>query len=1438
MKRMSLAVLTAMCATILNPTHAQEATVKAPADAPVKPPAVDLAAQPTLYVVGYAHLDTQWRWCYPITIRQYIADTLHDNFALIEKYPSYIFNFSGSRRYQMMKEYYPKDYEKLKQYISAGRWFPCGSSVDECDANVPSAESLVRQVLYGNRYFRREFGVASDEFMLPDCFGFPAALPSVLAHCGIKGFSTQKLTWGSAVPIPFKVGVWEGPDGSSVIAALDPGPYVGEVRSDLSANDSWRTRIENNGKTSGVFADYHYYGTGDTGGAPTDKSVEMVHKSITAKGPVRVISSQADWLFKAISSQMRRQLPRYKGELLLTEHSAGSITSQSYMKRWNRKNELLADAAERAAVVAWWLGAEYPARRLERAWTLVLGSQMHDILPGTSHPKAYEYSWNDEVLAANQFAAVLTDSIGVISSALDTRAKGTAIVVFNPLSTNREDVVEVELPWKGQAPPGMRVIGPDDREVPAQVLEVRDGTLRFAILAAVPSVGFAVFDVKAAERAPATGSLKVAERTLENERYRVTLNDNGDIASIMDKTVSRQLLKEPTRLAFMYEKPRQWPAWNMDWKDRQQPPRSFVEGPAEFRITERGPTRVAIEVARASEGSSFIQTVRLSAGAAGDRVEVHNFVEWNTRERSLKAAFPLTVSNPKATYDIQVGTIERDNNNEKRYENPAHQWFDLTDASGDYGVTVINDSKYGSDKPDDSTLRLTLLYTPGISGDYQDQGTQDIGRHEMVYAVAGHKGGWREAITPWIAARVNQPLRAFIVQPHEGSLGKVFSWAKVSAPGVMIQALKKAEDGDGAIVRLRELTGTQAAGAGLRLSEPIRAAHEFDGQERPLAPATVTEGVLTTDVRGYAMRAFALKLTPPPAKIAKPVSTPIDLPFDADVVSQDSKRDDGSLWNTYPAEQLGASIAGGGTTFKLGDGASGQMNAVLCRGQTIDLPQGDFNRLEILAASVEGDQIETFAIDREQTQALIPSGRGYIGQWDNRAWTGSVPEVAFSWSTPYGGLAPGYIKQAEVAWFSSHHHTPEGDQYYDYCYLFKIGMDVKKGARQLTLPKNENIMVLAATLVKSNHHRATPAGPLFDVLDDRTLDSPLIEPAGGTFNDVTQVRIDPQFYGSTGAIRFTIDGSEPTAGARKFEGPISLNESATVRAAMVGADGSIGPESTAQITIDDRTAPRVLKAVPAFDQPIIRLLLSEPVDQFSVSIGAKYLIDPGVKVKAAEQVGSPDRIMLTLDSPLKPGKLYSLTVRNLKDDSPAKNLMAETVLSITAPSPLYRLGEVPPNQWGKPMPVPALPVKGDSPWTLNMFVRAEKQPENRTVIAGFGALDGTADGGGRYLCKFANGVHFWSRNRDVQGNTPFELGKWQMLTATYDGARLKLYKDAKLLGEREAKLTGEEAVVHVAPVDPWDKKRRFEGQVRELTIWGSALDEDEIASLQKPSPSQ
>src|SRR5580700_3641879 len=591
----------------------------------------DLSKQPTLYVVGYAHLDTEWRWEYPQVIDEYIRKTMEDNFKLFEKYPHYVFNFSGANRYRFMKEYFPADFAKLKNYVNEGKWFPGGSSMEEGDVNAPNAEAIIRQILYGNKWFRKEFGKASAEYMLPDCFGFPASLPTILAHSGVKGFSTQKLVWGSSAPgggreslektpegTPFNVGVWVGPDGESVLAGINPGSYSAGIYSDLTKplpaeksnpaveqvqknigelqkklqqqqqaggkfdpNDiqqffglrseqtalmrgqrdnlferyqsDWAARVMQNGKISGVFTDYHYYGTGDIGGTPDEESVKRLEAIVTkgsvglppqdqpffgeerhqdwpavnvGNGPVHVISAKADQMFLDITPAEAAGLPRYTGEMELTNHSAGSLTSQAYQKRWLRKEELLADAAEKASVTAEWLGARpYPLERLNNAWTLVMGGHFHDIAAGTATPRAYEFAWNDDVIAMNQFAGVLSNATEAVTAAFDTETKGIPLVVFNPLNIAREDIVEASVSFPGGMPKGVRVTGPDGKEVPAQI---SNGKVVF--VAKTPSVGYAVYDVQPVAGAADAATLQVSENSLENQYYRVTINSDGDVS--------------------------------------------------------------------------------------------------------------------------------------------------------------------------------------------------------------------------------------------------------------------------------------------------------------------------------------------------------------------------------------------------------------------------------------------------------------------------------------------------------------------------------------------------------------------------------------------------------------------------------------------------------------------------------------------------------------------------------------------------------------------------------------------------------------------------------------------------------------------------------------------------------------------------------------------
>jgi alpha-mannosidase len=1143
----------------------------APAPKPAAHPGPDLT-KPTLYVVGYAHLDTEWRWEYPQVISEYLSKTMRANFDLFEKYPHYIFNFSGANRYHMMKEYFPADYEMLRHYVRTGRWFPAGSSMEENDVNSPSAESILRQVLYGNEYYRHDFGVASQEFMLPDCFGFPASLPSILAAAGVKGFSTQKLIWGSSAPvggptspeqtpkgIPFNVGVWDGPGGKSVLAAFNPGTYSGNIYYDISKSSQefskhlyyvdWPKRIALDGKATGLPVDYHYFGTGDIGGSPAEASVKLLEDIVTkaraplptpvertdldvdqeiqpngppvqlGNGPVTVVSSKADQMFLDIlASGKAAGLMHFKGDLELTNHSAGSLTSQAVHKRWNRKNEVLADAAERAAVAAMWLGGPaYPQERLNEAWRLVLGGQFHDLMAGTATPKSYEYSWNDDVIAVNQFAGVVTSGSAAIASGMDTQGEGSAVVVYNPLNIEREDVVEAALHFAQGAPKMVDVYGPDGKVVPSQLEE----SGRVLFLAKVPSVGYAVYDVRPANGPAAVSSeLTVSDTSLENARYRVTLDANGDVSSIYDKSLKRELLAGPARLAIQTEHPFDWPAWNMDWSDQQKPPRAYVSGPAKIRVVENGPVRVAVEVTRETEDSKFIQTIRLAAGDAGNRVEFANAIDWKTQEAALKATFPLTAANPKATYNWGLGTVERGNNDPLKFEVASHQWFDLTDKSGDYGVTVLSDCKTGSDKPDDSTLRLTLLYTPGLGGgnghDYPDQTSQDWGHHEFVYGLASHAGGWQHGDTDWQAQRLNAPLIAFQSSPHPGALGKTFSFLRVDSEHVFVAAVKKAEENGDVVVRVVEMRGEKAPNVHLTFAGPVTAAREINGQEFPLGPATVVKGELETSLEPYGIRTFAVKLAAPAKRLPSTRWEPVDLKYDLATASQDgitSTTGFDAAGENLPAEMLPTTLPFAGITFKLGPVWKDHPNAVVAHGQSIPLPSGKFNRVYILAAA-DSDQRGAFHVGESSVDLTIQDWQGYIGQWDNRTWsTHSVvlptpPEPAaddHSWQAErnrktrayvqehgpisqieplFTGLTPGFIKRDPVAWYASHHHTAQGgNEVYAYCYLFGYSLDLPAGATTLTLPDNKKIRIMAIT-VADQVGSLDPAQPLYDVLGE------------------------------------------------------------------------------------------------------------------------------------------------------------------------------------------------------------------------------------------------------------------------------------------------------------------------------------------------------------------
>ena len=438
---------------------------------------------------------------------------------------------------------------------------------------------------------------------------------------------------------------------------------------------------------------------------------------------------------------------------------------------------------------------------------------------------------------------------------------------------------------------------------------------------------------------------------------------------------------------------------------------------------------------------------------------------------------------------------------------PSHQWFDLTDRSGKFGVTILSDCKYGSDKPDDNTLRLTLLRTPGIGprAGYADQSTQDWGRHEIVYGLASHAGDYRRAQTDWHAQRLNQPLIAFESSKQPGILGKTFSILRTNTSRVRVLALKKAEDTDELIVRIVELDGREQPDVRLGFIAPVVAAREVNSQEQPVGKASIVKGELVTSLGRFQPRTFAVRLTPRSAKQTPPRSMPISLPYDLAVTDRDGERMkagfDGEGY-ALPAEMLPSELSYAGIVFRLAP--ADKANAVVPHGQELELPAG-VRRLYVLAASDGGDQDVAFRVGNESVNVTIQDWSGFIGQWDNRQWKQTEvrlqprtppadvpPDIAAllqrsrTRTDPYGemlGITPGFIKRAPIGWFASHRHTPAGtNEAYAYSYLFVYTLDVPANSKVLTLPNNDSVRILAIT-GSNESSMVRPAHPLYDTLE-------------------------------------------------------------------------------------------------------------------------------------------------------------------------------------------------------------------------------------------------------------------------------------------------------------------------------------------------------------------
>lgn len=1015
------------------------------------------------YMVADAHLDTQWNWDIQTTIKEYVWNTLNQNLFLLNQYPDYIFNFEGGVKYAWMKEYYPREYELMKAFVKAGRWHVSGASWDATDTLVPSIESFIRNIMLGQEFYRKELGVESTDIFLPDCFGFGWTLPTVAAHCGLIGFSSQKLDWRNnpfygKSKHPFTVGLWKGVDGASVMLAHGYDYGRRWDNEDLSENKY----LMELSRCTPLNTVYRYYGTGDVGGSPTIASVASVEKGIKGDGPLKIISATSDQLFKDYQPyDAHSELPVFDGELLMDVHGTGCYTSQAAMKLYNRQNELLGDAAERASVAAALLGtAEYPGKSLTESWQRFIFHQFHDDLTGTSIPRAYEFSWNDELLSLKQFSGILTHAVGSVAGKLDTRVKGIPVVLYNASGFKAADVVTMEVKAP-RFPKGVAVYNEQGKQVASQLVSYTDGKVRLLVEATVPANGYAVYDVRLSGEGRKVSAVEAT--SIENSLYKLTLNENGDITSLLDKKNNKELVKagKAIRLALFTENESfEWPAWEILKKTVDATPISITED-VKMTLCENGALRKTLCVEKRHGDSFFRQYIHLYEGILAHRIDFTNEVDWQSANALLKAEFPLNLNNEKATYDLGVGSVQRGNNSLTAYEVYAQYWADLTDANGSYGVSIMNDSKYGWDKPDNNTLRLTLLHTPKTKSNYAYQDRQDFGRHTFTYSLVGHTGALDVVRTRENAELLNQRIKAFAVGKHRGELGKSYSLAFSDNRNVLIKALKKAESSDEYVVRVYEAGGKQAQKASIVFADNLVAAVEADGTEKTIGKAAFSGNRLEVSVNPNGIKTYKVRFAS--NKKVQTVARPLPLAYDKKCFSWNEFKAaaDFEAGYSYAAELIPTEMNVNGVTFKLE--TREELNGMACKGNVLKLPADcAYNRLYILAAAASDKDVKgIFRTGKSVQEIIVPSYTGFIGQWGHT------------------GHTEGYLKDAEVAYVGTHRHSGEGDQPYEFTYMFKFAIDLPEKATEVVLPDNKDIVIFAATLTNVAAASVCPVSELF-----------------------------------------------------------------------------------------------------------------------------------------------------------------------------------------------------------------------------------------------------------------------------------------------------------------------------------------------------------------------
>ena len=792
-----------------------------------------------LTLVGHSHLDTAWLWPIRETKRK-VGRTFSNVLDLMDRYPEFRFSCSQPAQYAYCEAHHPALYERIRQRVKEGRWEPNGCFWVEPDLNVPSGESLVRQAVYGNRFFREQFGVHSRVAWLPDTFGFCAALPQILKRAQVDYFTTTKLNWSRYTEFPYSLFRWEALDGSRVMAACHRF-CNGDVNA-REITEEWNRFKQKERMSRFFFA----FGWGDGGGGPTAEMLENGLRLADLPGVPRCTFGAIEPCLEQMAKECApEELPIWHGELFFELHR-GCQTTQARTKRNNRDCEWLLRNTEFLSSMGQVNGGSYEHEVIVAAWKRVLTNQFHDIIPGTSVNEVYREADQAYAEVRREVSGVADRALDHLMEQVDTSGAERTMVVVNTLSWARGGTVVLP---NNQLPKGaVHVVDCQNRLQPSQRLA--DGSLLVDVQEA-PSMGYAVFHLmEEAEPEQAALMLKVSEKGLENEYLRIRLDRNGALSSVYDKEARREVLPKGSKgnnLQLFEDRPCEWEAWDIDYNFEEK---SWTLGkPVSLEVIEAGPVRATVRIVYKTESSTITQDVCL--GARSRRVDFVTYVDWWEKRALLKAAFPIDVRSSFATYEVQYGAVERPTHRNRpedaaRFEVPAQKWADLSE--GNYGAAVLNNCKYGYDAKE-NVVRLSLLRSTVDPDNHADEG-----EHRFTYALFPHRGDWRHGVVRE-AYELNVPLLAIPAAPSPGPLPGVLSFIQVDADHVVVDAVKRCEDSDAIVVRLYEAHGRRGE-VSLFFDREVARVVECDLMEENEEPVESEGSQTALFIEPYQIRTF------------------------------------------------------------------------------------------------------------------------------------------------------------------------------------------------------------------------------------------------------------------------------------------------------------------------------------------------------------------------------------------------------------------------------------------------------------------------------------------------------------------------------------------------------------------------------------------------------